>query len=128
MDINTLDAAQTGGSLLVNYMGTSYVGDNLRWNGEPTDPTRDSPYMDRRLIGGVVGMGLSVFSKEGSLLQSVGRAFGDGLLNSFVTTETLRGKLLRPGGGGAPPPQRNAAPKPQPEPEAVKGDLSGFWR
>ena len=127
MNLNTLELAQTGGGLLVNYMGTSYVGDNLRWNGNPTDPTKDSAFMDRRLIGGVIGTGLSLFSKEGSMLQGVGRAFGDGLLNSFVTTEVLRGKLLHP--AGAPPPAQLPGGQPAAAPQqAVHGDLSGFWR
>ena len=104
MELNTLDVAQTGGGLAVNYFATSYVGDNLRWNGNPTDPTKDSAFMDRRLWIGLAGTVASLVTKEGSMMQSVGRAVGDGSLNSFVTTEVLRGKLLRP--AGAPPPAR----------------------
>ena len=118
MKFNTMAVVEDGGSLIANYGLTMQVGDNLRWNGNPT-PEKDSVFYDRRLWAGLLGEVISA-TQEG-LLGSLGRVIGSGSLNSLVSTETLRARLIKPPAQAQiPPADPQAAPQ-------VQGQFAGYY-
>lgn len=119
MKFNTSAVVEDGGGLVANYGLTMQVGDNLRWNGNPSKPEDDTVFKDRRLWLGLLGEAVSA-TQEG-WLGSVGRVVGSGSLNSLVATETLRARLVKPAAPAQIPPQTDAA-KPQ-----AQGQFSGYY-
>lgn len=119
MKFNTMAVVEDGGGLIANYGLTMQVGDNLRWNGNPTTPEKDTVFYDRRLWAGLLGEVVSA-TQEG-WLGSVGRVVGSGSLNSLVATETLRARLIKPAAPAQIPP---AAPQAAPQ---AQGQFAGYY-
>ena len=119
MKIRTEALVEDGGGLVANYGLTMQVGDNLRWNGNPTKPEDDTVFKDRRLWLGLAGEALSA-TQEG-WLGSLGRVVGAGSLNSLVATETLRMRLIKPAAPAQIPP---AAPQAAPQ---AQGQFAGYY-
>lgn len=119
MRFNTSAVVEDGGGLVANYGLTMQVGDNLRWNGNPSKPEDDTVFKDRRLWLGLAGAALS--ATQDGWLGSLGRVVGAGSLNSLVATETLRARLVKPGAPAQIPP---AAPQAAPQ---AQGQFAGYY-
>lgn len=119
MKFNTTALVEDGGGLLANYGLTMQVGDNLRFNGNPTTPEKDTVFYDRRLWLGLLAEAVS--ATQDGWIGSVGRAVGSGSLNSLVATETLRQRLKPPAAPAQIPP---AAPQAAPQ---AQGQFAGYY-
>lgn len=125
MKFNVRDVAETGAALGVNYLGTTMVDDNLRWNGSPKTKEEDTVYKDRRLWIGLGGLALEAVCEKDGMLQTVGGVAADGALGSLVTTETLRARVKTP---AAPAQLPGGAAAPAPAPDKAGADVQGFWQ